>query len=157
MTARLGPRLLRGGLWLAFAAALATWPIAHRYTSFGVDRERLDGARVRCDFWRVRWPGDGSLAAGVETTWRDGGPIAACDLGGRFLLPAHELAPRDAGERAGFWCVRHAGAAAAAPPIVAGAERAFLIAVPHWLVVVATAVVALAATAGRLRAQPVAR
>lgn len=139
-------RCARVAAWSATAAALLAWPFAYRFSSFGIDRERADGARVRCDFWRVRWPGDGSVALCLETTWRDGGDITAWDLGGRFLWPPRDLAPCDRMQRAGFWWVDHTGPAGAAPPIVAGAERAFLVAVPHWLVALATATCALATT-----------
>jgi len=105
--------------------ALLTWPFASRYTSFGIDTERDVGDHVRCDFWRVRWPGDGRVGVVHETTVRvpDGRPVDAFDLGGVF------------------WCRD-------APP---GAGDAMAVAVPHWLLVVVTAALAVVVTRGGKR------
>lgn len=140
---------------LAVAAA-AFWPFTHRYTSFGLDLERANGDVVECSYWRLRWPGDGSFALCHETATRanDGRPVVAWDLGGRFLEPAPRLVAESFWARHGFWWIRHETAAGPAPPIVAGSTTAHLVAVPHWLVLAALAVIA--AVAFRRRPAPAA-
>lgn len=111
-----GRRVPRNVALVVAAATLGFWPFAARYTSFGIDTEHEDGDRIRCDWWRVRWPGDGRVGLLHEVTWRphDARPVERFDLGGAFL--------RDE-----------------APP---GAGAALALAVPHWLLVIATTAIA---------------
>jgi hypothetical protein len=143
-------------LWLAAAALLALWPLSHRYTSLGLDLEKPDGAaRVRCTFYRLRWPGDGSICVGrlVEHRAADAKPLERVDLGGRFFKPAKETRPQTAWNRRGFWFITQphspaADAAAMAP----GASEVFLVGVPHWLLVAVCLPIATIATRKRRRA-----
>lgn len=129
-------RVARGVLVIALAA-LGWWPLACRYTSFGLDLECERDGRIDCTCCRLRWPGDGSVALAwiVEHRASDSGPLEPFDLGGAFLQPAPELHAAGFWQRHGFWWVDVAPGAGAAPPIVAGADRALLVGVPHWAVV----------------------
>ena len=100
------------GLWLALTVLVALWPLSHRYTSFGIDLESPDGGdRVRCTFYRIKWPGDGSVCVGrlVEHRAADAKPLERFDLGGRFFKPAKETWPASAWNRLGFWWVTQPG------------------------------------------------
>lgn len=140
---RRGRRAIAIAALASAAAALLWWPFAYRYTSLGLDLEARDGDAVRCTFWRLRWPGDGSLLLAwlVEHRPTASGPVEPFDLGCALLQPPRELAPQGFWQRQGFWCV-DVQAGEAAPPIVAGAERAFAVGVPHWLLVVAAVAIA---------------
>ncbi len=124
--------------------AAAFWPWAGRYTSFGLDLERKDECGVRCDFVRLRWPGDGSVVACVETTHRleASGPVVPWDLGARFLCDAPPVRADGLAERLGFHWVLHRPGDGEPPPIVAGSESALAVGVPHWFVIVVAAVLA---------------
>jgi hypothetical protein len=134
-------RWLLHSVWLA----LAVWtPWTERYTSVGFERERLDAGVVHGDYWRVRWPGDGSIAAAWVAASRPAraDDRAGFDLGAAFLEPPRALAPAGFWQRQGFWWVVADARKAPVPPIVAGADRAVLLAAPHVLV---TGVLAAAA------------
>lgn len=141
--------------WLASAALLAFWPLSHRYTSLGLDLEQPDGPdRVRCTFYRLRWPGDGSVCVGrlVEHRAADAKPLERFDLGGRFFKPAKETGPQTAWNRVGFWRITDPTTPqAAAPAMAPGASEVFLVGVPHWLLVAISVPLAIAATRKRIR------
>lgn len=128
-------RLLR----ILTVLALATLPAAWRYSSFGLDFERASGADTEGTYWRLRWPGDGSVALCWLREQRSGAPGPAIDLGGRFLQRAVDPRPANGWQRLGFWWIDADAAIAPVPHIVAGAERAFLIGAPHWLLALALA------------------
>lgn len=117
------------------AAALAFWPFVGFYTSVGCEFEEPAGTMVRGTYWRVRWPGDGSvvLACIVEHRPAEAGGLQPFDLGGVFLRRAQPIAAEGWWQRHGFWWVRVREDAPKVPPIVAGADRAMLAGVPHWL------------------------
>src|SRR5438477_8600676 len=95
-------------LWLPSAALLALWPLSHRYTSLGLDLEHAESpTRVRCTFYRLRWPGDGSvcLARLVEHRAADAKPLEPLDLGGRFFKSAKGTRPQSAWNRRRFWWI----------------------------------------------------
>jgi hypothetical protein len=143
-------------LWLASAVLVALWPLSHRYTSFGIDLERSDaGDRVRCTFFRIKWPGDGSVCVGrlVEHRAANAKPLERFDLGGRFFKPAKETWPASVWNRWGFWWVTQPGGPqAAAPGMAAGASEVFVVGVPHWVLVVAAGLTTLRfGSAERLR------
>lgn len=122
---RLRASMRRLGRLAAVSAALATlafWPFAWRYTSFGFDLERADAEGVRCDWWRVRWPGDGTVGVLHEVTMRprSDGPIESFDVGGALFVEPP-------------------------PP---GAADCLRFAVPHWALVIAAVLFAAAATFG---------
>jgi hypothetical protein len=125
-------------------AALVWWPLGCRYTSFGLDLECERDGRVDCTFYRLRWPGDGSVALAWIAEHRAvaSGPLEPFDLGASFLQPAPDLRPDGFWQRHGFWWVAVEPGAGPAPPIVAGADRALLVGVPHWAVVVVLLVAA---------------
>ena len=147
MTAVKAPRRTR---WLqrfstcVAITLLASWPFAHRYTSFGLDLETRDAGRVRCTYWRVRWPRDGSLVFAhiVEHREVGSGPVEPFDLGGRFLQRAVPVPTDGVWQEQGFWWIDVDAANGPVPPIVAGADRAWLVGVPHWLVALAAVVMA---------------
>ncbi|MGF1578046.1 MAG: hypothetical protein ACFCD0_01650 [Gemmataceae bacterium] len=59
------------------------------YTSFGFDREYEKDNQVVEDFYRIRWPGDGSFRVGcgqIRYTFEEE-DVDPIDLGARFLEP----------------------------------------------------------------------
>jgi D-aspartate ligase len=94
----LGAKGGRLSTWLA-AASLAAGlvclalvpPSYSRYTSFGFDIERQQGGRILEQFYRVRWPGDGSfrVGRGLITFSIEEEHVDWIDLAGRFLDPPH--------------------------------------------------------------------
>lgn len=108
-----------------FLLLLLTWPLTFRYTSVGVDTERAEADTVRQRFWRVRWPGDGSVMVGWIDEHRrpEEHALEAVDLGGVFLRPPKPLPPQSLWNRLGFWWVT----------AMRGADAVFLVGVPHWL------------------------
>jgi len=73
--------------------------------------DRVEGAQVRFTYWRVRWPGDGSLRLGGGAHYRplESAPVEAFDLGGVFFQPAQRAVPRSFWNRLGFWWVDEEG------------------------------------------------
>ena len=147
-------RLLRLAALAGAVLGLVTWPMACRYTSFGLDLERAEGAQVRQTFWRLRWPGDGSVALVWIAEHRDlaAGAVEPWDLGGAFLEPAPRLAASGFWQDHGFWWVDADAASGAVPGIVGGADRAVLVGVPHGLVALLLALGAAWLRRGRVRA-----
>lgn len=131
------PRRRLSPMRIVALALLACWPLAWRYSSFGIDLEHPAGDSVECVFYRLRWPGDGSVCVArvVEHRAPEGRPLEPWDLGGAFLRPAPDLHPATTWQRLGFWCFDIA-AGEPAPAIVAGADSAVIVGVPHWLLVV---------------------
>ena len=46
------------------AVLLVAWPLTYRYSSLGLDVETPRGESVESRFYRMRWPGDGSVWVG---------------------------------------------------------------------------------------------
>jgi hypothetical protein len=113
---------------VVFILLLLTWPLTFRYTSVGVDTEHADGATVRERYWRIRWPGDGSVMLGWVDDHRmpDKHPPETFDLGGTFLQPAKPLPVGSVWNRLGFWWVTE----------MKGTDGVFLTGIPHWGLVV---------------------
>jgi hypothetical protein len=111
-----------------FVLLLITWPLTFRYTSVGIDTEHADGATVRERFWRVRWPGDGSVMVGWVDQHRspDKHALEPFDLGGTFLQPSKAIPPESIWNRLGFWYVHR----------LKGRDGAWLVGVPHWGLIV---------------------
>ena len=128
---------------IIFALVLAAWPLTRWYTSFGVDFEQNDGPAVHCHYYRLRWPGDGSMMIGRidEERARDRKPGEGVDLGGLFFHPPVKLVYGSIWNRLGFWAVNYDRDRDAGPcPISPLAERAWVIGFPYWLLVLAVAV-----------------
>jgi hypothetical protein len=140
-------RWVVAGAWVALGVLTALWPLSRRYTSFGIDLESPDaGDRVRCSFYRIKWPGDGSVCVGRLVEHRAAGakPLERFDLGGRFFKPSKETWPASAWNRWGFWWVTQPGGhQAAAPGMAPGVSEVFLVGVPHWLLVAGVGLIAL--------------
>jgi hypothetical protein len=100
----------RGAIAVVAAAMLAMWIASHwTYTSLGIDRDVLEpGGTVLSRYWRVRWPGDGSLWIGGGW-WREPSSpsrqIDSFDLGGVFFKPSRRPEAQSAWNRIGFWQV----------------------------------------------------
>jgi hypothetical protein len=141
------PRVLLHAAWLALAAS---WPWTDRYTSFGLDHEQVVAGRCHSSHWRLRWPGDGSIALAWIAESRPARQEDAdgWDPGGRFLQPPKALSPSGPWQRNGFWWVSADAALAPVPAIFAGADRAVLVGVPHALLL---AIALLAAGMQELR------
>ncbi len=138
-------RWLRRALHATWIALLLTLPWTGLYTSVGVDVERVDAGVLHGTYYRLRWPGDGSIALARLDEERAAvdGEAPAVDLGAAFLQPAPELAPQTPWQQAGFWCVDADAKRGPVPAVVAGSTRAWLVGVPQWVLAVALAVPAL--------------
>jgi hypothetical protein len=117
--------------------AFAVWPCTGRYTSFGFECERIVARELLGDYFRLRWPGDGSICL----LWvRERRPVrpddaANLDLGAAWLQPASDLQPQTPWQRAGFWNLAGTAGAEPVPALVAGAERWWVVGLPHGLLV----------------------
>jgi hypothetical protein len=127
---------MRGYFALAvFILLLLTWPLTYRYTSLGIDSEEQVGQSVYGRYYRVRWPGNGTVMVGYVDAHhhvRPDKPADAFDLGGTFLQPAKAPSPRSVANWLGFWWVdfdRNRGDDDWAAP---GSTKALLVGVPHW-------------------------
>lgn len=134
--------LLRQGLRYSTSVLLVvlllTWPLAWKYTSFGIDLETPNGPITECTFYRIRWPGDGSIMFGrIDEPYRaDRKPLERFDLGGLFLHAAMELHPKTVWNRLGFRWVnydksRDGGLCDESPH----AAKAWLVGFPHGLLI----------------------
>lgn len=83
------------------------------YTSLGIDRDMLEpNGTVLSRYWRVRWPGDGSLWLGSGFYREPLDPsrqLDGFDLGGVFFKPPRRPAAGSAWNRFGFWRVKVSG------------------------------------------------
>ncbi len=123
---------------------LIMWPFSYGfYTSFGVDTDRADGAYVMSAYYRIRWPGNGSvwIGGGAFRHPFEGKPLEPFDLGGSFFLAPRRPPPQSIWNRMGFWLL----------PIVSddrpngktqstANQWQFWIGVPSWLPVFLTGV-----------------
>jgi hypothetical protein len=155
--ALLSQRRIIAALWIASAALFAAWPLSHRYTSFGIDLESPDAPdRIRCTFYRIKWPGDGSVCVGRLVTHRaaDAKALERFDLGGRFFKPPKETHPASRLNRCGFWCVTQpASPQAVASGMAPGTSEVFLVGVPHGLLVLLAATLAIGVMLARRRSE----
>ena len=108
------------------------------YTSVGMDHDVVNGDRVAAGYYRLRWPGDGSLWIGGGSHDRplSAGPPERFDPAAAWFGRPNRPEPRSAWNRLGFWWV---GSAADDPFLPAGASgtvRSGWVAVPGWLPVV---------------------
>ena len=96
------------------------------YSAAGLDFERrADDGRISYTYVRVRWPGDGSVWLGGESTRVTSlkREPEVVDLGGRFFRRARPAVPQTVWNRLGFWVVREPGRAWVGVPgvlVVAG-------------------------------------
>ncbi len=143
---------MRRGLVVILLLLLATWPLAHRYTSLGVDVDTARGSTIDTRNYRLRWPGDGSVLVGWIDEHRPAAPGEAggTDLGGDFLRPARPMTPQSTWNRIGFWWVDVEAARGDAPSDAAPrADQVKLLGLPHWgLVLLALAGVLLTRRGG---------
>lgn len=130
---------------------LAAWPLTYRYTSVGLDVDTDRGETVDSRFYRLRWPGDGSVLVGWIDEHRsaDTAPAKSVDLGALVLRPPRPMAPRSAWNERGFWYQDVTASDGDLPSEAAPrADRVLLLGAPHWLFV---ALAALAVVARRRR------
>jgi hypothetical protein len=121
-------RLVAGASALVVVLVLALWVVGcWRYTSIGIDRDRLDGGVVHTSYARIRWPGDGSLwfGGGRFRTPAAGHTLEPFDLAATLFQPPRRVEPRSAWNSLGFWRVQVDDAAA-------GTAESW-IGVPGWL------------------------
>lgn len=131
-----------------FFLLLITLPLSYRYTSLGIDVETLGHGRVACTYYRLRWPGDGSVVIGriAEHRHVDRKPLQSFDLGGVFLRPGRSLSPSSFWNRLGFWSVDYDHTRHGPPPQMApGAERARMLGVPWWFLTLLAGTMAIVA------------
>jgi hypothetical protein len=142
MNLHLRKNLLTYTTTLILSLLLLTWPLAWRYTSVGIDLETPHGDTVDCTFYRVRWPGDGSIMIGRIDRSRAVGKKALepFDLGGVFLRPGRSFPSDNVWQRLGFRWVDHDHTRDGGwSPFTPGDMRAKLIGFPHGLVILAWA------------------
>lgn len=99
----------RAALILALLVTLGIWLLGCvRYTSLGVDTAWLDEGVSHTRYYRVRWPGDGSLWIGGGSFIQPPGqePVERFDLAAAWLQPSRPPAPQSIWNRLGFWWVR---------------------------------------------------
>lgn len=105
------------------------------YTSVGLDHDAVDGDRVRAHYYRVRWPGDGSV-------WVGGGghdrrlaarPPERFDPASSLFERPNRPEPRSTWNRLGFWWVGNAAEDPFLPAGSAGAAWSGWVAAPGWL------------------------
>lgn len=132
---------------------LAAWPLTYRYSSVGLDIETSRAETVESRFYRVRWPGDGSVWVGWIDEHRPAarGARGGVDLGALVLQEPRPMPPRSTWNELGFWwqdvvAARGDQPSAAAPQ----ADRVMLVGAPHWLFVLLAVVLAVA----RFRRRP---
>ena len=73
---------------------LLTPPSYYRYSAVGIDTDRLDGTTITHSYYRLRWPGDGTVRCGIgEKLYSlDEEDLDPVDLAGRlFQKPTTEL------------------------------------------------------------------
>lgn len=104
-----GGRRLIGISWvLLLLACVSSWLAGcWWYSSFGIDRDYIINQRIHTYYYRIRWPGDGSLWLGWGRfqTKLDTHPVLPFDLGGRFFQEPRRPIPQDNWNRWGFWWV----------------------------------------------------
>ncbi len=136
MTAQL---IWRHGPVVILLLLLLTYPLAFKYyTSIGIDLETPDGPVVQCSFWRVRWPGDGSVMFGREDEPRsaDKKVLERFDLGGAFFRPPLKLGPQTFWHRMGFrWVNYDRSRDGPHLEIAPFNQRAILLGFPYWLII----------------------
>lgn len=121
---------------------LLTWPLAWKYTSVGIDLETPHGDTVDCVFYRVRWPGDGSIMIGRIDRSRAAGKkvLEPFDLGGVFLSTGRTYSADTIWHRFGFRLIDYDHTRDGPyTPFAPGAHRAKLIGFPHGLIILAWA------------------
>ena len=146
---------MRRTVWVVLVVLLVAWPLTYRYTSVGLDLESSRGQSVDQTFYRVRWPGNGSVLVGRIDEHRDAssGRVQQLDLGADVLKKARPIETHSTWNRLGFWWI-HADVAGGDAPTDAAphADRVWFVGVPHWLLVLlaaATAVRSLVRGRGR--------
>lgn len=78
------------------------------YTSMGVDLEADEGDNVRCTYYRIRWPGDGSLWLGGGEHYRPLRLRPLCPFdpaSSAFRKPEHFPEALTFWNRLGFWWI----------------------------------------------------
>jgi len=133
-------RALERLLLMATAALLLWWPFAYRYTSIGCEWELAVDGGIDAVYWRLRWPSDGSvvLARIVHQEHTDRTP-EGFDLGATFCKPAQATGAETFWQNLGFWWLAVDARERAVPDLVKDAERAFVVGVPHALLLATTA------------------
>jgi hypothetical protein len=133
---------MRRSSWVLLVVLVVMWPFTFRYTSVGVDAETGRGDTVSQQFWRVRWPGNGSMLVGRIDEHRaaSSGPVERLDLGADLLRPARPIQRRSTWNDLGFWWI-HADATQgdARTDAAPHADRVWLVGLPHWLLVLLAA------------------
>lgn len=79
------------------------------YTSVGIDTERENYGEKVSTYYRVRWPGNGSIWVGGgraygEMDWDK--PLQRIDPAGTFFQTAHRPESKNLLNKVGFWRVR---------------------------------------------------
>jgi len=97
------------GIWLGLACASAVLWIAgcFRYSSLGLDHNASTAAGGLVTYYRLRWPGDGSLWLGLCSHHVPRAQLSRYSLepGGRFLGAPLSPVPSSPWNRSGFWLV----------------------------------------------------
>jgi hypothetical protein len=135
---------LRRAAWLAAGGLLLMWVLGcWRYTSVGFELDTLTEGVVREDYYRVRWPGDGSvlLGSGWVHLPADAKPLERFDLGAAFFHAPRRRMPESGWNRWGFWRIDVARDAPGVPVLARQGESWW--GVPGWLPALAMAALAL--------------
>lgn len=121
-------------LWLLVMTALS-WSF---YTSYGVDLETHEGDRVRCSYYRVRWPGNGGIWFGGGAHYRrtTSKPFVSFDPAASAFHDVrwHRVPePITFWNRLGFWWIVDSPTDPSNPHPVPRLLWGFWLGVPAWL------------------------
>jgi hypothetical protein len=133
---RLLRRFLIITLGLISTFFLALWIAGHyRYTTFGPDKNEMRGEQAYTTYYRVRWPGDGSMWLGYAGQPHEINKDShkEWDLGGTFFAPPTLIEPKTDWQRAGFWNVPNVENDPFEPLRYPGADESKWIGMPGWL------------------------
>ena len=96
---KIASRLTFVFLWLMVPLSFVS------YTSMGLGRDRLEGAEIVHDYFRLRWPGDGSfrIGGGSEAYRTVEEDVDIIDFAFRIFKPPVRRQPGSTWNRIGFW------------------------------------------------------
>lgn len=119
-------RSIRLILKLLFLFFIILWLSSYfRHSAIGVDIDRYSTAGIEYHYYRMNWPGNGSILIGKGHSLRSAGyqkPLAFFDLAGVFFQPVYRQLPVAASSmnHIGFWYINLP-------------EQQFWLGIPAWL------------------------
>ncbi len=114
----------------AWFGVTVMWATSYtHYTSVGIDHDQREEQQIKHSYYRLRWPGNGSISLGGGKSYRplnSSKPFETLDLAATFLYPEPELPEVESiYNKAGFWYKS-----------MIQPSRQFWLGVPAWLPVI---------------------